>query len=69
MFQYLCLLSPHGSSRYVNAHEFYNQLLANIHVYEYQHLSQFIICGDFYSRIGDMPGYIECVDILPAEMF
>ena len=62
---FVCYLPPHGSSRYVSAHEFYDQLLTNI--YEYQHLGQFIICGDFNSRIGDMPDYIEGVDFLPEK--
>ena len=46
----VCYLPPHGSSRYVNANEFYDQLLTNI--YEYQHFGQFIIhvCGYFNSR-------------------
>ena len=40
-------------------------------IYEYQHLGQLIICGDFNSRIGDMPDQndIEQVWILyQAEM-
>ena len=31
----VCYLPPHGSSRYVNAHEFYDQLLTNIYAYQY----------------------------------
>lgn len=58
-----CYLPPQGSSRYVSAQEFYDHLLTNI--YEYQPLGQFIICGDFNSRIGDMPDFIEGVDMLP----
>ena len=61
----VCYLPPNGSSRYVNSHEFYDQLLTNI--YEYQHLGQFIICGDFNSRIGDMADYIEGFDTLPSR--
>ena len=30
--------------------------------YDFQHLGKFIICGDFNSRIGDMPDFIEGVD-------
>ena len=61
----VCYLPPHGSSRYVNVHDFYDKLLTNI--YEYQHLGQFIICGDFNSRIGDMPDHIEGVDSIPSR--
>ena len=57
-----CYLPPHGSSRYVSAQEFYDQLLTNI--YEYQHLGKFILCGDFNSRIGDMADFIEGVDVI-----
>ena len=57
-----CYLPPHGSSRYVDAEEFYDKLLANI--YEYQHLGKFIICGDFNSRLGDMADFIEGVDTI-----
>ena len=57
-----CYLPPHGSSRYVDAEEFYDKLLANI--YEYQHLGKFIICGDFNSRMGDMADFIEGVDTI-----
>ena len=52
----VCYLPPHGSSRYVNGHEFYDQLLTNI--YAYQYLGLFILCGDLNSRIGDMADYI-----------
>ena len=55
-----CYLLPHGSSIYVSAQEFYDQLLTNR--YEFQHLGKFIICGDFNSRIGDTPDFIEGVD-------
>ena len=61
----VCYLPPNGSSRYVNAHEVYDQLLTNIH--EYQHAGQYIICGDFNSRNGDVPDHIEGVDILPSR--
>lgn len=57
-----CYLPPHGSSRYVSAQEFYDQLLTNI--YEYQHLRKFILCGDFNSRIGGMADFIEGVDVI-----
>ena len=51
---------PYGSSLYVSAQEFTDHLLTNI--YDFQHLGKFIICGDFNSRIGDMPDFIEGVD-------
>ena len=49
-------LPPQGSSRYVNAQEFFDHLLTNI--YEFQHLGKFVICGDFNSRIADMSDFI-----------
>ena len=54
-----------GSSRYVDIHDYFDQLLSNI--YEYQKLGKFCIMGDFNARISDVSDYIEGVDNLPCR--
>lgn len=61
----VCYLPPSNSTRHVNAPDFFDTLLGNIH--EYQQLGLTVICRDFNSRIGDMPDCIERVDAVPPR--
>lgn len=54
-----------GLSRYVDGNEYFDQLLSNI--FEYQHLGNFCILGDFNARIADMADCIEGVDQIPGR--
>ena len=56
----VCYLSPQGSSRTVDPHDFFETLLT--HVSLFQKEGPFYICGDFNSRVGDSVDYIEGVD-------
>ena len=56
----VCYLSPEGSSRMVDPHEYFENLLSQIYIY--QTLGQFMICGDFNARCGDEADYIVGVD-------
>ena len=63
----ICYLPPEGSSRKCDGEEFYDDLMLKF--YDYQNEGDVIICGDFNSRCGDEPDYIEGVDsILPREV-
>ena len=45
---FVCYLSPEGSSHIVDPHEYFDQLLSQI--YMFQNNGQYIICGDFNAR-------------------
>lgn len=59
----VCYLPPEGSSRHVDAQEFYENLLGQ--VFAYNNNGGFYICGDLNSRIGDHLDFMEGVDELP----
>ena len=61
----VCYLPPEGSTRNIDADEYFETLLSQ--VYCYQQNGPFFICGDFNSRISDTPDYIEGVDIVPVR--
>ena len=46
----VCYLSPEGSSHIVDPHQYYDQLLSQIYIY--QTTGPFMLCGDFNSRCG-----------------
>ena len=56
----VCYLAPFGSSRYIDAAEYFDKLLAQ--VCEYQNIGRMIIGGDFNSRCANLSDYIEGVD-------
>lgn len=59
----VCYLPPEGSTRNVNAHEFYDNLLSQILTIPNQHL--FFVCGDFNSRCGNEDDFIRGIDCIP----
>ena len=61
----VCYLPPVNSSRQVCPVEYFDKLLDC--VYSYQTEGQIVLCGDFNSRIGSSPDYIEGVDSLPPR--
>ena len=61
----VCYLPPARSSRYVNASEFYNNLLGQI--YKFQGDGIVCVMGDFNSRCGDLEDFIEGVDNIPTR--
>jgi hypothetical protein len=60
-----CYLPPEGSSRKVDAQDFYDTLLSQ--VYLYQNDCRFVICGDFNGRVGDLSDYIKGLDEINAR--
>ncbi|MES9880570.1 MAG: endonuclease/exonuclease/phosphatase family protein, partial [Sedimenticola sp.] len=56
----VCYLPPHGSSRQLDAHAFYDSLLSDIYIY--RNSGTIMICGDFNSRVGDNDDFIVGVD-------
>ena len=61
----VCYLPPHGSSRPTDAANFLEELHAQI--FTYQNEGEFIIMGDFNSRVGNKQDFIEGVDDLPMR--
>ncbi len=61
-----CYLPPKYSKHAINADPFYQSLLEDVYVYQNDGL--ICICGDFNSRIGDMPDYIEGADGIPHRV-
>ncbi len=59
----VCYLPPEGSTRNVNAHEFYDNLLSQILTIPNQHL--FFVCGDFNSRCGNEDDFIRGIYCIP----
>ena len=56
----VCYLPPEGSSRHVDPHAFFDNLLSQIYIY--QDIGPYLICGDFNARCSNEPDYIEGVD-------
>ena len=56
----VCYLPPEGSSRHVDPHAFFANLLSQIYIY--QDIGPYMICGDFNARCSNEPDYIEGVD-------
>ena len=61
----VCYLPPTESTRNIDANDFYDSLLSQVHVYGKE--STFFLCGDFNSRCGDMDDYIAGVDKVPER--
>ncbi|CAG2231612.1 unnamed protein product [Mytilus edulis] len=61
----VCYLPPTGTTRNIDANDFYDSLLSQVHVYGNE--SIFFLCGDFNSRCGDMDDYIAGVDTIPER--
>ena len=59
----VCYLPPTGSTRSVDIHEYFDNLLGQ--VYRYQTGHPFFICGDFNGRIGSSTDYVAGVDEIP----
>ncbi len=55
-------LPPQGSSRYVDAGSFFEDLHAQI--FNYQNNGNFLLMGDFNSRLGNKKDFIEGVDVI-----
>ena len=62
----VCYLPPQGSSRATDPHEFYENLLTQVSIYQKD--GPFYICGDFNSRLGENVDYIEGVDDIPPRV-
>jgi hypothetical protein len=58
-------LPPHGSSRNMDASAFFEDL--HTQIFTYQNDGKFLIMGDFNSRIGDRPDFIEGIDNVPER--
>ena len=56
----VCYLPPHGSSRHVNASGFFEDL--HTQIFGNQNECEFVIMGDFNSRIGEKEDFIAGVD-------
>ncbi len=61
----VCYLPPEGTSRNVNVHDFYDNLLSDI--YSIPHNNLFFICGDFNSRCSNMEDFIRGIDVIPER--
>ena len=61
----VCYLPPHGTSRPVDASDFFEEL--NTQIYRYQNDGEFMLMGDFNSRLGDRQDFIEGVDEMPER--
>ena len=61
----VCYLSPANSSRPVNAPDYFDTLLSNVHEYEYN--GPLMRCGDFNSRIGHLTDCIPGADDVPLR--
>ena len=61
----VCYLSPANSSRPVNAPDYFDTLLSNVHEYEYN--GPLMIYGDFNSRIEHLTDYIPGADDVPLR--
>ncbi len=58
----VCYLPPEYSTRYVDAHDFFDTLLLQLHNYHSSGVTY--VCGDFNSRCGNLLDYVEDVDAL-----
>ena len=64
-FSCVCYLPPADSTRSIDANEFFDQLICQIH--QYCKSSMFSICGDFNARCADFQDFIAGVDIIPER--
>ena len=63
----IAYLPPKGTTRPLEAEEFYNELLTQ--VYQYQGADVVCVAGDFNGRCGELPDYIEGADeVMPREV-
>ncbi|CAG2231287.1 unnamed protein product [Mytilus edulis] len=64
---YICVvyLPPENSARSVNIHEFLDSLTSDI--YTIPNGSPFYLCGDWNSRVADIPDFITGIDNLPER--
>ena len=60
----VCYLPPEGSTRNVDAEEYFETLLSQVYCYQDKLM---FICGDFNSRLADIPDFIEGVDEVPER--
>ena len=58
-------LPPENSARSVNIHEFLDSLTSDI--YTILNGSPFYICGDWNSRVADIPDFITGIGFLPER--
>ena len=63
----VCYLPPHESSRNLDANDFFDNLICQIH--KYCKNEMFNICGDFNARCSDFQDFIEGVDNIPSRHF
>lgn len=61
----VCYLPPIDSTRGIDANEFFDQLICQIH--QYCKDSMFYICGDFNARCSDLQDFIAGVDSIPER--
>ena len=61
----VCYLPPHESSRNVDADDFFDNLICQMH--EYCQKEMFYICGDFNARYSDFQDFIEGVDTIQSR--
>ena len=60
LLECVCYIPPIGSSRVIDASEYFDMLLAQVS--EYQNIGRMVIGGNFNSRCSDVSDYIEGVD-------
>ncbi len=56
----VCYLPPENSTRHVDASDFFDTLLLQIHNYHVDDITY--VCGDFNGRCGNLLDYVEGVD-------
>ena len=64
-FTCVCYLPPTDSSRNIDANEFFDQHICQIH--QYCKTSMFSMCGDFNARCADSQDFIAGVDNIPER--
>lgn len=64
---YICVvyLPPENYARSINIHEFLDSFTSDI--YAIPNGSPFYICGDWNSRVADIPDFITGIDFLPER--
>ena len=61
----VCYLPPHESSRNIDADDFFDNLICQMHQYCKKEI--FYICGDFNARCSDFNDFIEGVDTIQSR--